>query len=188
MYSEDCDFTSSTPQVCDAPPSSSECSSLRASQMWGEGVPPNTCNSHKNPLPTHTGTHMPACTHVHTQHTLSLLTSWRAAASPLLGGPFPGLWRLEGVGWGPDPGSGRDGALSTEGHMGTFCTGTQSDPAILCSQTASAMYLGSNKTDGRRHGPPARCPSVWGAHSPCLALQPAGTSLMQAVVPLYHIS
>lgn len=37
------------------------------------------------------------------------------------------------------------GVLSTEGHVGKrgVCKGTQSDPTTLCSQTASAIYLGS---------------------------------------------
>lgn len=173
MYSEDCDFTSSTPQVYDPPPSSSECSSLRASQTWGEGFPPNTCSIHRIPLPTHTNT-----------HSLSLfLFLPPGGLEPRPEGTFPGLWRLRGWGWGPEPGSGRAGGLSTEGHTGKcrFCMGTQSDPATLCSQTASAMYLGSNKPDGRGHGPlgllslslGSTQPKAW----PCRELRPVSFRL-----------
>lgn len=60
------------------------------------------------------------------------------------------------------------GGLSTEGYVGKcrLCMGTQSDPTILCSQTASAMYLGSNKSGGGAVARLAWSPSAWGAHSP----------------------
>ena len=64
------------------------------------------------------------------------------------------------------------------------CMGTQSDPTTLCSQTASAIYLGSDKPDAGGHGLLAWSLSVWGAHSLGLALQGAGTCLLQAAVPL----
>lgn len=56
-----------------------------------------------------------------------------------------------------------------------LCTGTQSGISTLCSQTALAMYLGSDKPDARGPWP------SW----PC---REQGTSLNQAAVPLYPIS
>lgn len=44
--------------------------------------------------------------------------------------------------------------------------GAQSDPTILCSQTALAMYLGSNKPDERGHGPPGLVPLSLGSTQP----------------------
>lgn len=60
------------------------------------------------------------------------------------------------------------GGLSTEGYVGKcrFCVGTQSDPTILCSETASAMYLGSNKSGGRGCVPPGLVPLSLGSTQP----------------------
>lgn len=166
---EACDLTSSTAQVEHPPPSRSERPppSLRASPARGEGAPQHLYSLQ---APPHT-----------------LLTSWRAAASPLPGGPVPGLQRPGGWAWGPGPGPGRAGGGSAEEHSGPcrFCLGTQSDPTILCSQTASAMYLGSNKPDERGHGPPAWTPSAWGAQSPRRGPAESWDHLIQATVSLY---
>lgn len=62
--------------------------------------------------------------------------------------------------------------------------GTQSDPTTLCSQTASAIYLGSNKPHAGGHCLLAWSLLVWGAHSLGLALQGTGTCLLRPAVPL----
>lgn len=99
----------------------------------------------------------PPNTHAHAH---ALLTSWRAAASPLPGGAFPGLWRARGWGWWPDPGPGRAEGPSAAGHVGEcrFCMSTQSGPTTLCSKTALAMYLKCNKPDAGGSGPPDLVP------------------------------
>lgn len=126
--------------------------------------------------------------------THTLLTSWRAAASPLPGGAFPGLWRARGWGWGPDTGPGTAEGLSAEGHIGQcrFCMSTQSGSTTLCSQTALAMYLGSNKPNASGSGPPGLVPMPPQLREPIaqgLALQGAGAGLIRLLqwsIPLLH--